>query len=127
MCASTWRWNDGGRAELSAVALHVRYTVLVAVAWVWPRGRTGGLVAASAPSVAETKKRVEEGDGVPFFHERFGCRSDDERWSSYRELVQYSRLRIFDQKEGPDLARWLADSLKERTQNATEILQCNLV
>lgn len=69
--------------------------------------------------------RVEQGDGVPFFHERFGCRDDGE-WTSYRELVQYSRLRIFDQAEGPALARALAYSLARRTSNVTEILQCNV-
>lgn len=69
---------------------------------------------------------MEAGDGVPFFDERFSCRDDGADWSSYRELVEYARLRIFEKDEGQLLARELALSLAARTWNITEVLQCNV-
>jgi hypothetical protein len=74
---------------------------------------------------AATKARVEAGEGVPFFDERFSCREDDGVWSHYREVVQFARLRIFGE-EGLDLAQLLSATLAARTANVTEILQCNI-
>lgn len=80
------------------------------------------------PSAAATKARVERGEGVAFFGERFGCREDGSKWSEYRKLVQRSRLRIFDtlQEQDGDLAKELGERLVERTSNVSEILQCNV-
>lgn len=77
-------------------------------------------------TAAETKARVEAGEGVPFFDERLSCREDDGVWSDYRELVQYARLRIFGEGEGADLAGLLSATLAARTANVTEVLQCNV-
>ncbi|CAJ1443449.1 unnamed protein product [Effrenium voratum] len=89
-----------------------------------------GLAAAlSAPAIAipaDIKARVEEGEGVPFFDERFDCREDGGAWSTYRELVEYGRQGVFDPSQGADLARELLLSLAERTANVSLILQCNV-
>ncbi|CAE8629061.1 unnamed protein product [Polarella glacialis] len=79
-----------------------------------------------AVSAAFTKARVEAGEGVPFFDERFSCREDGGAWSAFRELVEYARLRVFEGDEGEVLARQLAFLLADRTTNMTEVLQCNV-
>eukprot|EP00927_Polykrikos_kofoidii_P012284 TRINITY_DN15288_c0_g1_i2.p1 TRINITY_DN15288_c0_g1~~TRINITY_DN15288_c0_g1_i2.p1 ORF type:complete len:859 (+),score=173.16 TRINITY_DN15288_c0_g1_i2:35-2611(+) len=97
----------------------------------WPPTRLLAAVSFAAAILGSTadidvKARVERGEGVPFFDERLGCRDDDGVWSDFRELLQYSRLRIFEADEGPELASLLTKHLAARTSNVTEILQCNV-
>ncbi|CAE7641956.1 unnamed protein product [Symbiodinium sp. CCMP2592] len=86
------------------------------------------LGAAQRPSAisADIKARVEEGEGVPFFDERFDCREDGGTWSRYRELVDFARLRVFDENGGRELARELQALLADRTSNVSLVLQCNV-
>ncbi|CAL1157009.1 unnamed protein product [Cladocopium goreaui] len=72
-------------------------------------------LAAGGKSPADIKARVEEGQGVPFFDERFSCRE-----------VEYGRLRVFDPEEGEELAKELLLSMADRTSNISLILQCNV-
>lgn len=82
--------------------------------------------SARSTTPADIKARVEEGEGVPFFDERFSCRQDGGAWSAFRELVEYGRQQIFDPDEGEILAKELVLSLAERTANVSLILQCNV-
>eukprot|EP00434_Breviolum_minutum_P034872 symbB.v1.2.030869.t1/scaffold3523.1/size54856/1 len=83
-------------------------------------------LAAGGTTPADIKARVEEGQGVPFFDERFNCREDGGAWSAFRELVEYGRLQVFDPHEGEALAKELLLSMANRTSNISLILQCNV-
>eukprot|EP00931_Biecheleriopsis_adriatica_P058515 TRINITY_DN34860_c0_g1_i1.p1 TRINITY_DN34860_c0_g1~~TRINITY_DN34860_c0_g1_i1.p1 ORF type:complete len:852 (-),score=180.07 TRINITY_DN34860_c0_g1_i1:107-2662(-) len=101
--------------------------LLLAAAVATGSGNQGEPVPSPRSAIsADIKARVEAGEGVPFFDERFSCREDGGAWSAYRELVEYGRLQVFDPNEGESLARELALSLAERTYNVTEVLQCNI-
>eukprot|EP00933_Yihiella_yeosuensis_P060477 TRINITY_DN63239_c0_g1_i1.p1 TRINITY_DN63239_c0_g1~~TRINITY_DN63239_c0_g1_i1.p1 ORF type:complete len:862 (-),score=141.54 TRINITY_DN63239_c0_g1_i1:117-2702(-) len=102
------------------------FTVCILVSFVVALAGNDDKRPAETGSKINTKARVEAGEGVPYFDERFSCREDGGAWSAYRELVEYARLRIFEKGEGEQLAEELALSLAERTSDVSKVLQCNV-
>eukprot|EP00929_Paragymnodinium_shiwhaense_P118740 TRINITY_DN90657_c0_g1_i1.p1 TRINITY_DN90657_c0_g1~~TRINITY_DN90657_c0_g1_i1.p1 ORF type:complete len:890 (+),score=142.83 TRINITY_DN90657_c0_g1_i1:160-2829(+) len=102
----------------------VAFLVVVAVAGL----QEGSESSASHASLSAgaVKARVEAGEGVPYFDERLSCRDDNGIWSDFKDVVQYSRLRIYEAEEGEDLAKLLAEHLAARTSNLTYVMQCNV-